>query len=143
MDKGEAIVSFAKLSATMVTSGVAISPAFDVFNSYISTPVWGVPVTVIGAATFGAAISLFFGDPLKTRKELFGQVIASAFFGAGGAVLLSDAMDWTWAEKNIAMFAMMSAAVIRWFLPTIIERGKQFIREFKFSFTRKGDGGDK
>jgi hypothetical protein len=43
----------------------------------------------------------------------------------------------------MSMFALMSAAIMRWFLPTIIERGKQFIKEFKFSFTKKSEGGDK
>ena len=41
---------------------------FQLFNSYIEQPVWGVPVTVFGAAAAGAALSLFFGDPLPTRR---------------------------------------------------------------------------
>jgi len=135
--KGEGVVNLIKLAGTSVGTGAATSPLFQLFTSYVQQPVWGVPVTVIGAAAAGAALSLFFGDPLPTRKALFGQVMAATFFGAGVAVLVADGMNWDWATKNISMFAMISAAMMRWFLPSIIERGKQFIKEFKFSFTKK------
>ena len=46
-------------------------------------------------------------------------------------------MDWKWATDNISMFTMLMAAMIRWFLPTIIERVKSLIQTFKFSFTKK------
>lgn len=120
-----------------ITIGLATSPIFQVFTSYIKQPVWGIPVTVMGAAAAGSALSLFFGDPLPSRRALFGQLIASTFFGAGVAVLVSDAMGWAWATRNISMFTMLSAAMIRWFLPSVIDRGKQFIHDFKFSFTKK------
>lgn len=135
--KGEGVVNLIKLAGTSVGTGAATSPLFQLFTSYVQQPVWGVPVTVIGAAAAGAVLSLFFGDPLPTRKALFGQVLAATFFGAGVAVLVADGMDWDWATKNISMFAMISAAMMRWFLPSIIDRGKQFIKEFKFSFTKK------
>lgn len=135
-------MNLAKMVGLITGTGVATSPFFQLFTSYVQQPVWGVPVTVIGAAAAGAALSLFFGDPLPTRRALFGQVLAATFFGAGAAVLLSDAMDWDWAAKNISMFAMLIAAMIRWFLPSIIDRGKQFIHDFKFSFTKK-EGDDK
>lgn len=141
--KGESVVNLTKLVGTSVGTGAATSPLFQLFTSYIQQPVWGVPVTVMGAAAAGAVLSLFFGDPIPTRKLLFGQVLAAMFFGAGTAVLVADGMDWEWATKNISMFAMISAAMIRWFLPTIIDRGKQFIKEFKFSFTRKKEGDEK
>lgn len=126
-----------KLVSTATGAGALTSPMFQLLNTYVQQPVWGVPVTVIGASAAGAALSLFFGDPLPTRRALFGQVLAATFFGAAGAVLVSDAMDWEWASKNISMFAMISAAMIRWFLPSIIERVKELIKEFKFSFTKK------
>lgn len=139
--KGE-IVNFAKLVGTAGAGSVATSPVFQVFTHYINQPVWGIPVTVMGAAAAGAGLSLFFGDPLPTRRALFGQTLAATFFGAGMAILVSDGMDWEWATKNISIFAMVSAAIIRWFLPSVIERCKQLIKEFKFSFTKrdKGDG---
>ena len=140
MDKAESAASLVKLAFASAGTGVTSSPLFNLFNAYISTPVWGVPVTVMGAAAAGAALSLFFGDPIESRRGLFGQVAAATVFGAATAVLVADGMNWDWAQKNISMFALMSAAVLRWFLPTIIERGKQFIKEFKFSLTRK-DGG--
>lgn len=143
-------MSFIKLSVATVSTAVATvstaaasSPVLDAFNSYISLPVWGVPVTVFGAAGAGAVLSLFFGDPLTSRRDLFGQVLAAMVFGVATAVLVADGLDWDWATKNMSMFALMSAAIMRWFLPTIIERGKQFIKEFKFSFTKKSEGGDK
>lgn len=140
--KGEGAVNLVKLAVTSIGTGTATSPLFQLFTSYIQQPVWGVPVTVMGAAAAGAALSLFFGDPLPTRRALFGQVLAATFFGAGAAVLVADGMDWDWATKNISMFAMISAAMIRWFLPSMIDRGKQLIKDFKFSFTKK-QGDDK
>lgn len=135
-------MSLTKLVVTAGGTGAVTSPVFQLFTSYIQQPVWGVPVTLFGAAAAGAGLSLFFGDPLPTRRALFGQVLAATFFGAGVAVLAADGMDWDWATKNISMFALISAAMIRWFLPSIIERIKQLIKEFKFSFTKRPTGGD-
>ena len=140
--KGDSVVSFIKLAGTTFGTGVATSPFFQLFTHYISTPVWGVPVTTVGAAAAGACLSLCFGDPVPTRRSLFGQVIASTVFGAAIAVLVADGMAWEWATKNISMFALMTAAIIRWFLPTTIERGKQLIKEFRIPFTKKNDGGN-
>lgn len=126
-----------KMMGTTLGIGVVTTPFLHLFTDYVQQPVWGVPVTVIGAAAAGAALSLFFGDPLPTRRALFGQVLAATFFGTAVAVLASDAMDWKWATDNISMFTMLMAAMIRWFLPTIIERVKSLIQTFKFSFTKK------
>lgn len=135
-------MSLTKLVVTAGSTGAVTSPFFQLFTSYIQQPVWGVPVTVFGAAAAGAGLSLFFGDPLPSRRALFGQILAATFFGAGVAVLVADGMDWDWATKNISMFALISAAMIRWFLPSVIERIKQLIKEFKFSFTKRPTGGD-
>ena len=140
--KGDSVVSFIKLAGTTLGTGAATSPLFQLFTHYISTPVLGVPVTTVGAAAAGACLSLCFGDPVPTRRLLFGQVIASTFFGAAIAVLSADGMSWDWATKNISMFALMSAALIRWFLPALIDRGKQLIKEARFPFTKKNDGGN-
>lgn len=141
--KGESVVNLIKLVGTTAGTGAATSPLFQLFTSYVQQPVWGMPVTTIGAAAAGACLSLFFGDPVPTRRGLYGQVLASTMFGAASAMLAADGMDWDWASKNISMFALMSAAMIRWFLPTIIERIKQLIKEAKLPFTKKSntDGG--
>lgn len=140
MTRGDSIVSFIKLAVTSAGTGMlASTPAMDAFNAYVQLPVWGVPVTVIGAGFAGSLLSLFFGDPVETRRGLWGQVIASAMFGTAVASLLADGLNWDWATKNMAMFAMMSAAMLRWFLPTMIERGKAVIKELKFSFAKGGD----
>ena len=106
-------------------------------------PVFGVPVTIVGAAAVGAGMSLFFGDPIESRRSLFGQVLAATAFGVSAGVLAADALNLEWAQKNMGMFVMMTAALMRWFLPSVIDRGKQFIKEFKFSFSRKTDGDPK
>lgn len=136
MVRGEAIMSFVKLAVT----GAASTPFIKLFTQYVSLPVWGVPVSVVGAAAFGAGLSLFFGDPIPTRKALFGQILAATAFGTAIAVLTADGTGWSWAQKNIGMFALMSAAMVRWFLPTVIERGKLLIREFRFPSIKKPDG---
>lgn len=139
--KGESLFELTKLVGVTSGAGAVTSPAFQLFTHYVNQPVWNVPVTVYGAAAAGAALSLFFGDPVPTRRALFGQVVAAMMFGAGLAVLVSSAMEWEWATKNISMSALISAAMIRWFLPSIIERVKQLIKEFKFSFTKRNDNG--
>lgn len=142
--KGESIVEFLKLAATAGATGAAGEPFLRVFNEYVQQPVWGVPVTVFGAAMFGAALSLCFGDPVPSRKSLFTQIFASAAFGAGLAVLLADAANLEWAQKNMAMFAMITAAILRWFLPSAIDKVKQLIKDFKLSLiTKRGQGEDK
>lgn len=141
MLKGEAIVSFTKLAATTALAGAASPPVVDLFSAYVSTPVWGVPVSVVGAAAFGAGLSLFFGNPIATRRALYGQVLAATAFGAALATLVADGMDWDWAQKNISMFALMSAAMVRWFLPTAIEKVKDTIKALKVpSITKKPPG---
>lgn len=142
--KGEAVSSFVKL--TLSAAGVAAGAdgwVFPLLDNVFSIPVFGVPVTIVGAAAVGAGMSLFFGDPVESRKSLFGQVLASTAFGVGVGVLFADAMNLEWAQKNLGMFVMMTAALMRWFLPSVIDRGKQFIKEFKFSFSRKTDGDPK
>lgn len=142
--KGESIIELIKLSVATGGAGVAATPVARIFSEYVQQPVWGVPVTVFGAAMFGAGLSLCFGDPVPKRGSLFAQVFASAAFGAGLAVLLADALDLAWAQKNMAMSAMISAALIRWFLPALIEKVKQMIKDFKLSFiTKRGQGEDK
>lgn len=137
----EEVANFVKMLSASTGTGVVTSPVFQIFTQYVNQPVWGIPVTVFGAAAAGACMSLFFGNPLPTRRALYGQVIASTLFGAAAAVLAADAMDWDWAAKNISIFALISAAMIRWFLPAIIERGKQLIKEFRFPTTKKdGEG---
>lgn len=143
MLKGEAIVSFFKLTATTALAGAASPPVVDLFSTYVSTPVWGVPVSVVGAAAFGAGLSLFFGDPIPTRRALYGQVLAATAFGAALATLVADGMDWDWAQKNISMFALMSAAMVRWFLPTAIEKVKDSIKALKVpTISKKPPSGD-
>lgn len=131
MDKGAAIVSFAKLAASAAVAGGMSRPVVNVFDSYVNVPVWGMPVSVLGAAAFGAGLSLFFGDPIESRRSLYGQIVAATVFGTAGSMLLGDAMDWKWAQENVAMFALIAAAIMRWFLQPVIDRGKGVIHEFK------------
>lgn len=135
-------MSFIKLSVATLATGATTSPIFRILTESVQFPVWGVPVSVIGAAACGAGLSLFFGDPLPTRRSLYGQIVAATIFGVAVAVLLADGMDWDWAQKNIGMFALMSAAMTRWFLPSTIDRGKQLIREVKLPSIRKSDDGE-
>ena len=134
-------MSFFKLAATATAAGAASPPVVNLFSQVVNVPVWGVQVSVVGAAAFGAGLSLFFGDPLPTRRALYGQTLAATVFGTACAVLVADGMNWDWAQKNISMFALMSAAVIRWFLPTALEQGKVIIKSFKLpSLTKKPPG---
>lgn len=136
--KEEMATSFLKLvlSSTAIGAGTE-SIVVPVLNGIFQVPVFGVPVTIIGAAAVGAGMSLFFGDPIESRRSLFGQVSAATAFGVGSGVLFADAFHLEWAQKNMAMFVMMNAALMRWFLPTVIEKVKTIIKEFKLP--RKGD----
>lgn len=140
MATGETILSFTKLVIATGVAGVAGQPFLDYLHAYVTTPFWGMPVSVIAAASFGAGLSLFFGDPLPTRRALYGQTIAATFFGAGLAVMLADGFEWQWAIKYTPLFALMSSAMVRWFLPSAIERVKQLIKEFKLPSIKKSNG---
>lgn len=133
--------SFLKITLSSAGVGAGFGNwVFPFFDKMFTIPIFGVQVTTIGAAAVGAGLSLFFGDPIESRRSLFGQVAAATAFGVGSGILLADAFNLAWAQKNLQMFVMMDAAIMRWFLPSIIERGKQLIKDFKFSFSRKSDG---
>lgn len=138
MLRGEAAVSFIKLGVSAATAGIAATPVLDAISKSVDLPVWGVPVSVVGAAAFGAGLSLFFGDLPDTRRMLYGQTLAATAFGVATAVLVADGMGWAWAQKHIPMFALMCAAMIRWWLPGIIERGKAIVKDFKLPSFKKG-----
>lgn len=118
-------------------AAAAASPFVKVFTELVVTPVWGIPISVAMAALTGAGLSLFFGDPIESRRSLWGQLAAATVFGLAIADLTARALKWEWATANMPMFALMTAALLRWFLPSIIDRGKEFIKDFKFSFTKK------
>lgn len=132
--KGEA-VSLTKLLIVSVSAGISTIPAFDLFTKLVSLPVWGVPVTSFGAAAAGAGLAMFFTDPVESRRLLGGMILGSCFFGTAGSVLLADGLNLGWAHKHPSMFAMVVAAVIFWFSPSAIRRGKQMIHDYNFSFS--------
>lgn len=139
--KGEAMSSFLKVTLSSAGVGAGFRNwIFPFFDSVFTIPVFGVQVTTIGAAAVGAALSLFFGDTIESRRMLFGQVIASTLFGVAVGILCADGLSLAWAQKNLQMFVLMMAALMRWFLPSIIARGKELIKDFKFPFTKKTDG---
>lgn len=126
-----------KLAMTALAAGLA-APTMEAAPKIIQVPVLGVPIAVVAAALAGAALSLFFGDPITSRRALFGQTFTAAIFGTCIAVLMADGMGWVWAQKNITMFALMSAAMLRWFLPGLIHKIGEVIRDFKLRIPRVG-----
>ena len=113
MHKGEAIVSFFKLAASTVTAGAVSTPVVEVFNSYVNLPVWGVPVSVIGAAAFAA-------DP-KMLASLVSWV-AFAFIAAAVTIFVSrigfpsiqfkDLLEAVRHEKNTAAAIVVASVVL-------------------------------
>lgn len=136
--KGEAVSSFIKLTLSTTAAGVGSNWFFPLLDSFFDIPVFGVPVTTFGAAAIGAGLSLFFGDPIETKRSLFGQVLAAMFFGVAIAALLADGFQLDWAKRNFPMFALVMGGSIRWFLPSFIIKGKELIADFKLSFRRGG-----
>lgn len=128
------VQSLIKMIFVAVPTGFGAERTFNLFTDFVELPVWGVPVTTFGAAAAGAALSLFFGEPIKGARALWGQLAAACIFGTALAVLAADGLNLDWAEKHLSMFALVCAALIRWFLPVTIERAKQLIKEFKLSF---------
>lgn len=142
---GDAVSSFLKLVVSSTALGAwASAVILPIVDKAIRVPAFGVPVSLVGAAAVGAGLSLFFGDPIQSRKSLFGQVTAATAFGLCAGVLAAEALSLKWAQDNIGMFVMMVSALMRWFLPSLIAKGKDVIKSFKFpSFTKSDDGGDK
>lgn len=137
MNRGEDIVSLLKLSAT----AIATAPVFQIFSEVVAFPVFGHPVSLFMAGLFGAGLSLFFGDPIEGRRMFWGQIAGSVVFGVGSGVLVSDAMDWDWATKNLPLFVVCCSAMIRWFLPVLLpaiaKRAKKFIEEYQLPSFKK------
>ena len=136
--KEATVSSFFKL--ILSSAGVSLGTndvVVPALSRVIDLPVLSVQVTLFGAAAFGAGLSLFFTDPIESRRMLLGQVLGATVFGVCLGVLCADALELNWAKKNLGMFVMMSAAATRWFLPSIIDRIKKLISEAQIPFLRK------
>ena len=126
-------MSFIKLAATLAVA----TPTFKIFADAMKLPLADASIGIFLAGLAGAGLSMFFGDPIEGKRNLWGQVLGSAIFGTTIATMLSDAMGWSWAVKNPYMFALIVAALTRWWLPSIITRGKQIIGELNIPWPGK------
>lgn len=139
--KGEIAQALLK-AASVTTASAGAQWTFEKVALTLPT-FWGVPVTVFGSAAVGVALSLFFGGTkVKSRRELWGQVLFSVLFGVAAAILCASAFNLHWAKENISAFAFVCAAVTRWFLPGLIERVRKIIREYKLSISLDKKEGD-
>jgi hypothetical protein len=142
--------SFAKMIAASYASFVTFSTAVHAAapsvatRSVLSGPyvVWNVSISVLSAAAFGAGLSLFFGDPIETRRSLYGQTISATVFGIAVGKLAAEGFNWTWASSNMELFALMSAAITRWFLPDVLSRITVLIKEFRLPSRRNNYSSD-
>ena len=106
-------------------------------DANVAMPIFSVPAAVIGAAAFGTAASLSTGDPVHSRRELFGQSLSIIFGTAAAAFMARGGPDWM--SEVQGPIASVVAYLARHVAPSITERSKEIIRNFKFSLRRKGD----
>jgi hypothetical protein len=131
--------AFFKMAVSAASLALGVDGAAAIV-SHAGAASWTVPVSVFGGAAIGAGVSLLFGDPVRTRRALWAQIVGAWILGGAGSVLLAEGTGWTWAINHPAYFALVAAAVVRWFLPVTIERGKQIIKEYRLTLSRnKGD----
>ena len=96
----------------------------------LSTPVLGVPLTVLGTGAGGAFASYAYGSPEKSRAKLFMTVIANTFLAAAGVAVIPKFFGWTWVTPVVQPpLAGLLAFFARWAIPMSIELAPGWLKE--------------
>lgn len=106
-------------------------PLFEILHNEVSTPMLGVPLTVLGTAAGGALASFAYGIPEATRMRLFFLAISNTFIGALGVAVLPVWLGWQWVTPVLLPpVAGLLAFVARWVIPLVVELAPQWIRNW-------------
>lgn len=96
----------------------------------ILTPFFGVPLTVITMAAFGALASFAYGDPVRPRKKLYLLAAANTFLASVAVAVFPEMLGWAWANPKIApALAALIAAGARFAVPAIVDAFPRIINK--------------
>lgn len=131
----------AKVAAGLVGAS-AIQPVVQsLLTNEITTPIIGVPVTVVGSAALGALLSLNYKDPEESRSRLFGGSIVATILGSVAVAIAQHGVGWKWVAVIPGPMAVAISFVLRLMMPTLIHRTKDIIKKFSpVSLLKKDDG---
>lgn len=105
------------------------SAGSSVINQW-SVPLFGVPLTAIGMAAFGAYLSFAYTKPEKNVKKLIGLWAANTFLAVVCVAILPSWFGWEWANSRLeAPLAGLFAFSARYVAPQFIETIPEFLRK--------------
>jgi hypothetical protein len=98
--------------------------------NHITTPFFGVPLTVLAMAAGGALVSFAYGEPEPSRKKLYTTAAANTFLAAIFVAVIPRAFGWAWSVPALEpAFAAGVAWMARWAVPTTIKLVPDILRK--------------
>lgn len=107
----------------------------------ILMPFFGVPLTVITMAAFGAFASFAYGEPVRPRRKLYLLALANTFLASSAVAVFPEMMGWEWASPKVApALAALLAGVSRFAIPAIVDAIPRIINKvFRLDKEEKKD----
>ena len=101
-------------------TGGALAAGMGAWND-LTTPVIGVPMTVIGLAAFGAFLGQARDEPEKNRKKMYWLYAGNVFMSVVCVAILPHFFGWDWVDSRLegplaGLFAYASKVWIPAFL---------------------------
>lgn len=125
--RGSADVMYA--STVLPGAGMLALASFGAINQ-ITTPFFGVPLTVIAMAAGGALVSFAYGESEISRKRLYTTAAANTFLAAIFVAVIPRAFGWSWSVPALEpAFAAGVAWIARWAVPTTIKLVPDILRK--------------
>lgn len=95
------------------------------FNE-ITTPFFGVPLTVLAMAAAGSLIGFAYTPPLESRQKLYTLAMANTVLAAWFVVLIPEWQGWTIKPVLLPPLAGLTAAANCIIVPMIFKRLPDF-----------------
>lgn len=111
------------LACLGVYTGTVSAETFGLssFND-ITTPLFGVPLTVLAMAAAGSLIGFAYTPPLESRKKLYTLALANTILAAWFVVLIPEWQNWIIKPILLPPLAGLTAAANCIFIPMIFAR---------------------
>ena len=98
--------------------------------NHITTPFFGVPLTVLAMAAGGALVSFAYGEPETSRRKLYITAAANTFLAAIFVAVIPRAFGWEWSVPALEpAFAAGVAWISRWAVPNTIKLVPDILRK--------------
>lgn len=139
------------VSTKLVILGTGVSTALGVSIASIPSALHtadSVLIYLVGAgiqsfvaATIGATLATWLGEPLKPKTKMWAVFLASMAFGAGATAISQKVPGFGWTSGVPDQFmGLVVGFFSRWAIPAIIEHLPATIK--RFMSKASGSGGD-